>query len=191
MAASCATCYNGGEPLRSRGPQNPQAGRLRIHCWGIGFEGWPHDLPYRIFPGGTHDWNSAPRLSQFLKVLADGQYTHVFMLMDPDALSVHGFPAKAAADLQGPGHPGAAVLSGGRAAGTGMAGDSGCGGRGGTYTEYGREETRRALGKSQYPIEVVPHGVDECFAPMSVEDRAKARVIEFELQADASQPAAV
>jgi len=49
------------------------------------------------------------------------------------------------------------------------------------YTEYGRGETRKALQKSLYPIEVVPHGVDACFKPLSVEDRAKARIIELEL----------
>ena len=160
----------------------PAGGTPALHCWGIGFEGWPHDLPYRIFPGGTHDWNSAPRLSQFLKVLADGQYTHVFMLMDPDALSVHGFPQKLRQICKARGirvllyYPVDAPLER-EWLGILDAADVAV-----SYTEYGREETRRALGKSQYPIEVVPHGVDECFAPMSVEDRAKARVIEFELQ---------
>ncbi len=153
-----------------------------LHCWGIGYEGWPHDLPYRIFPGGTHDWNSAPRLSQFLKVLADGQYTHVFMLMDPDALSVHGFPQKLRQICKARGirvllyYPVDAPLEP-EWLGILDAADVAV-----SYTEYGREETRRAMGKSQYPIEVVPHGVDECFAPMSVEGRAKARVIEFDLQ---------
>ena len=47
------------------------------------------------------------------------------------------------------------------------------------YTEYGRDATRTALGKSLYPVEVVPHGVDDCFKPLSVEARAKARVIEL------------
>jgi glycosyltransferase involved in cell wall biosynthesis len=157
-----------------------------MDCWGIGYEGWPHDLPCRIFPGGTHDWNSAPRLSQFLKVLADGQYTHVFMLMDPDALSVHGFPQKLRLICK-QSHPACATrvllyypvdaplepewLGILEAADVAV-----------SYTEYGQEETRRAMGKSRYPIEVVPHGVDECFVPMSVEDRAKARVIELELQ---------
>ncbi len=160
----------------------PAGGTPALHCWGIGYEGWPHDLPYRIFPGGMHDWNSAPRLSQFLKVLADGQYTHVFMLMDPDALSVHGFPQKLRQICKARGirvllyYPVDAPLEP-EWLGILDAADVTV-----SYTEYGREETRRALGKSQYPIEVVPHGVDECFAPMSVEDRAKARVIEFELQ---------
>jgi glycosyltransferase involved in cell wall biosynthesis len=164
----------------------PAGGTPALHCWGIGYEGWPHDLPCRIFPGGTHDWNSAPRLSQFLKVLADGQYTQVFMLMDPDALSVHGFPQKLRQMCKARGirvllyYPVDAPLEP-EWLGILDAADVAV-----SYTEYGREATRRAMGKSQYPIEVVPHGVDECFAPMSVEDRAKARVIEFELETPAA-----
>jgi glycosyltransferase involved in cell wall biosynthesis len=161
-----------------------------IHCWGIGFDGWGYDdIPYKLFPGGTHDWNTAPRLSQFLKVLADGQYTHLFVLMDPDALSVHGFPQKLRQICKSRGirvllyYPVDAPLE--RewlrildAADVAV-----------TYTKYGQAETRRALGKSLYPIEVVPHGVDYCFAPMSVEDRAKARHVELRLQPEPGKAA--
>ena len=163
-----------------------------IDCVGIGFEGWGYEqAPYQLIPGGRGDWNSPRKLTEFLQRLYEGDYTHAFMLNDVDALSVHGFPAKAAADLQGPGirvllyYPVDAPLER-EWLGILDAADVAV-----TYTEYGRNETRQALGKSQYPIEVVPHGVDECFAPMSVEDRAKARVIEFDLAADAGQPAAV
>ena len=164
---------------------------IEIHCWGIGFDGWGYnELPYVVFPGGTHDWNSAARLSQFLRVLAEGQYTHLFMLMDPDALSVHDrtaawhFPQKLRQICKARGirvllyYPVDAPLER-EWLGILDAVDVAV-----TYTEYGRVETRRALGKSLYPIEVVPHGVDDCFAPLSVEDRAKARVIELELMAD-------
>jgi glycosyltransferase involved in cell wall biosynthesis len=153
-----------------------------IHCWGIGFDGWGYeDSPVQIFPGGTHDWNTAPRLSQFLKLLVEGGYTHLFMLMDPDALGVHGFPQKLRQICKARGirvllyYPVDAPLEP-EWLGILDAADEAV-----SYTEYGREETRRALGKSQYPIEVLPHGVDECFAPMSVEDRAKARHIELVL----------
>jgi len=166
---------------------------VRVHCWGIGFDGWGYnDLPYLVFPGGSVDWNSAARLSQFLKVLAEGhqhaegQYTHLFMLMDPDALSVHSFPQKLRQICKARGirvllyYPVDAPLER-EWLGILDAADVAV-----TYTEYGRVETRRALGKSQYPIKVVPHGVEYCFAPLSVEDRAKARHIELELMADTS-----
>ena len=153
-----------------------------LHCWGIGFDGWPHEHPYPIFPGGMQHWNRADHLSRFLQQLVEGEYTHLFMLMDPDALSVHGFPQKLRQICKARGirvllyYPVDAPLER-EWLGILDAADVAV-----TYTDYGRNETRQALGKSQYPIEVVPHGVDECFAPMSVEDRARARVIEFDLE---------
>ena len=66
-----------------------------VDCWAINFDGWGYDqVGYRLFPGGKHDWNSPGKLNQLLKLIAGGQYTHLWMLMDPDALSVHGFPQK-------------------------------------------------------------------------------------------------
>ena len=68
---------------------------IEVDCWALHFEGWFYDgVPFKLLPGGDQDWNSARRLSHFLQVLDQGDYTHVWMLMDPDALSVHGFPAK-------------------------------------------------------------------------------------------------
>ena len=161
-----------------------------IHCWGIGFDGWGYeDSPVQIFPGGTHDWNTAPRLSQFLKLLVEGGYTHLFMLMDPDALGVHGFPQKLRQICKARGirvllyYPVDAPLER-EWLGILDAADVAV-----TYTQYGQEETRRALGKSLYPIEVVPHGVDYCFAPMTVEDRAKARHVELRLQPEPGKAA--
>jgi len=154
-----------------------------IHCWGIGFEGWDYDSsPVLIFPGGTHDWNTASRLSQFLQVLVEGSYTHLFMLMDPDALGVHGFPQKLRQICKARGirmllyYPVDAPLEREWLAILDAA-DVAV-----TYTKYGQAETRRALGKSLYPIEVVPHGVDHCFVPLAVEERAKARSVELRLQ---------
>jgi len=165
----------------------PAGGTPALHCWGIGFDGWGYnDFAYPIFPGGTHDWNSVPRLSRLLQQLSEGGYTHLFMLMDPDALSVHGFPQKLRQLCKAKGirvllyYPVDAPLEREWLAILDAA-DVAV-----TYTEYGRKETLQALGKSQCPIQIVPHGVDECFAPLSVEDRAKARVIELELMADTS-----
>ena len=168
----------------------PAGGTPALHCWGIGFDGWGYDdFPYLIFPGGTHDWNTAARLSQFLKLLVEGGYTHLFMLMDPDALSVHGFPQKLRQICKARGirvllyYPVDAPLER-EWLGILDAADVVV-----TYTQYGQEETRRALGKSLYPIEVVPHGVDYCFAPMTVEDRAKARHVELRLQPEPGKAA--
>ena len=156
-----------------------------IHCWGIGYDGWPHEHPYLIFPGGKHDWNTPARLSHFLKVLAEGDYTHLFLLMDPDALSVHdrtsawNFPQRLRQVCKSKNirvllyYPVDAPLE--REWLTILdAADVAV-----TYTEYGREQTRAALAKSRYPIEVVPHGVDECFRSLPIEERLKARKIEL------------
>ena len=62
---------------------------IEIDIWGIGFEGWGYrDLPWRIFPAGNRDWNSTGRLNAFLQVLSSGRYTHVWMLMNSEALCV-------------------------------------------------------------------------------------------------------
>ena len=50
------------------------------------------------------------------------------------------------------------------------------------FTEYGRAETRKALGQSLYPVEVVPHGADAVFKAISVEHRELARSIELQIQ---------
>jgi glycosyltransferase involved in cell wall biosynthesis len=48
------------------------------------------------------------------------------------------------------------------------------------YTRYGRDQVRRAMGKSLYPIEVLPHGVEDYFRPLPDEARAKYRDIEVD-----------
>jgi len=79
--------------------------KIQIDIWGLGFEGWGYDaVPWRIFPGGGADWNTPRKLTQFLNQLATGwcephlpscephgqlqPYTHVWMIMDADALIV-------------------------------------------------------------------------------------------------------
>ena len=128
-------------------------------------------------------WQSARKLSQFLGELDRGGYTHVWILMDPDALNVHGFPAKfrqvckernvrsmiyfpVDAPLE------AEWLSIVTACDVAA-----------TYTEYGRTEVRNALGMSRYPMGVIPHGMDEVFKPLTMERRAGYRNIELILPA--------
>lgn len=155
---------------------------LTVDCWAIHFDGWHYDrVPFKLLPGGGNDWGSAGRLSQFLNVLAQGDYTHVWMMMDPDALSVHGFPKKLREVCQHYGikvmlyYPVDAPLEREwldilQAVDVAV-----------TYTEYGVHQTRAALGQSLYPVHILPHGVDEVFTPLTVEERAQARNIELRL----------
>jgi glycosyltransferase involved in cell wall biosynthesis len=157
-----------------------KAAGASVHCWAIGFDGYGYEqVDCRLLPGGKRDWNSPARLGQLLKLIGDGNYTHLFILMDPDALSVGDFPQKLRQACKAkkvrvllyypvdapPERDWLGILD---AVDVAVA-----------FTEYGRAETRKALGKSLYPIEVVPHGVDECFKPLPVEEREQARVIEL------------
>jgi glycosyltransferase involved in cell wall biosynthesis len=100
-------------------------------------------------------------------------------LNDVDALSVHGFPQKLRQVCKAKGvrtilyYPVDAPLER-EWLGIVEAVDVAV-----AYTEYGREETRKAMQKSLFPIEVVPHGVEAIFRPLSMEDQAKARIIEL------------
>jgi glycosyltransferase involved in cell wall biosynthesis len=149
----------------------------RIDCYAINFNGWGYEnSPVRLFPAGSR-WNSPERLNQFLQFLVDGEYTHLWMLMDPDALSVHGFPAALKKVCREHGirtmlyypvdapleREWLAILDAVDVAVT--------------YTEYGRRETRTALCKSLYPVEVIPHGVDEIFRPLTSEERNEYRKV--------------
>jgi glycosyltransferase involved in cell wall biosynthesis len=168
---------------------------VEVKCWAIHFDGWDYKRsPFELFPGGGADWNSARKLGEFLGELdrvkgetPHAAYTHVWILMDPDALNVGRFseqfrrickernirsmlyfPVDAPLEVEW-----CAMIT---AVDVAVA-----------YTEYGRAEARKALGKSQWPIEVVPHGIDEVFKPLSIEDRARYRNIELSLPAPVSE----
>ena len=151
-----------------------------VHCVGINFDGLGYEkVPFQLFPGGRHDWNSFARLDALLRRLDEGDYTHLWMLADPDSLSVHGFPKalrslakrkKIKVMLYYPVDASLetewlAILD---AVDVAVA-----------YTEYGRQQSRLALKRSLYPIEVIPHGVEACFAPLDVDRRLAARRIEI------------
>lgn len=58
----------------------------QIDVWGIGYNGCPHPLPYRIWPaahatGRSYDW--AGNLPRMLKLLDRAPFTHVFIIQDP------------------------------------------------------------------------------------------------------------
>lgn len=68
---------------------------VEIDVWGIGFNGWGYRaVPYRVFPGGAGgEWASLKRLQMFLNQLAEGNYTHCWMMQDSFALSAQSdFP---------------------------------------------------------------------------------------------------
>ena len=56
-----------------------------IDVWAIGYQGWPHELPCRLFPAtheGDREWQSDGNLERFLTMLDSGGYTHVWMMQD-------------------------------------------------------------------------------------------------------------
>lgn len=69
-----------------------------IEVWGIGFKGWGYNrCPYVdvIYPAGDGgEWASLPRLELFLKQLASGGYTHLWMMQDTFMLSRGNFPQR-------------------------------------------------------------------------------------------------
>lgn len=62
----------------------------QIDVWGIGFNGCPHPLPYRIWPATFatargYDW--AGNLHRIFPLLEKESYTHAFIIQDPWAFS--------------------------------------------------------------------------------------------------------
>ncbi len=54
----------------------------RIDFWGVNYHGWPHDLPYKIFPAGYGHWNSPEKLGSLLELVMLGDYTHIWISCD-------------------------------------------------------------------------------------------------------------
>ncbi len=130
----------------------------RIDIWGIGYDGNPHELPYRIYRAGGN-WTDPSNLMRFLNLLQHGDYTHLFLLQDTFLLSANGLPgflrqicalknirlvtyypvdAPLEADWLDIVKVSAAAA---------------------TYTEYGLRETRKVW-KETRGVAVIPHGVD-------------------------------
>ena len=181
LLAFCDTpTINTGFARVARNLLSRWTGDNTVHCVGINFDGLGYEkIPFQLFPGGKHDWNSVHRLEELLRRLDTGNYTHLWMLNDPDSLSVHGFPAALRAlakrkkikvmlyfPVDAPLEPEWLTIL--DAVDVPVA-----------YTEYGRAEVRRALNRSLLPIHVLPHGVDDCFQPLCPERRVEARRIEI------------
>lgn len=61
------------------------AAHFEIDVWAVGYQGWPHELPYRLFPASSltdGEWQSDGNLERFLTMLAGGGYTHLWMMQD-------------------------------------------------------------------------------------------------------------
>lgn len=75
-----------GRVLQNLLPHFDASGKFdKIDVWGIGYEGWPHELPYRIFPAQSYafrEWYADENLQRFLTFLDHGKYTHLFMVQD-------------------------------------------------------------------------------------------------------------
>lgn len=155
-------------------------GGVTVDVWAINFEGWNYDrTPLRLFPAGMWNWNSNDKLNQFLRQLIEGKYTHLWMLMDPHALSVGRFPQELRRLCKEHGikvmlyYPVDAPLEREwlsilEAVDVAV-----------TFTDYGKAETRKALGKSLWPIQVIPHGIDPVFRALPAAERIKYRKMEL------------
>ncbi|MDE2099472.1 MAG: glycosyltransferase [Patescibacteria group bacterium] len=154
---------------------------IEIDIWGIGFDGWGYDtVPWRIFPAGNQDWNSPARLNAFLNVLAGGKYTHVWMLMNSDALAIgegaKSFPTQLRACCKKHGiksvlyfpidcdHQEFQWMEAVKAVDEAV-----------TFTEYGAQVVKRTLAQSLFPVHVIPHGLDAHFTPCTAEEKAASR----------------
>jgi glycosyltransferase involved in cell wall biosynthesis len=149
---------------------------IEIDVWGLHFDGWGYrNVPWTIIPGGGTNWNSPKQLSAFLNLLTTGIYTHVWMLMDPDALCIGNFPAQLRAVCKK--HSIHSTLYFPVDANLEFNWmdiirevDSPV-----TFTEFGREKVRATLHQSLFPIEVIPHGLEGHFKGVSQEERLKER----------------
>lgn len=69
----------------------------QIDVWAINYSGWPHDLPYRLFPasdsGNFADFRNPDRLAALSNRIRLGRYTAVWFLQDLFSFSRHNFPA--------------------------------------------------------------------------------------------------
>lgn len=148
----------------------------RIDVWAIGYEGWPHDLPYRLFPAQSYayrQWFEDENLKRFLSFLDHGGYTHLFIIQDTFHVSRMAkslgeicrerriksllyYPVDAPIDPVW----GKCV----REVDVAVA-----------YTNYGYEEMKKAPGLGNLKKIVLPHGTDTERYYRSHEDRTKGR----------------
>ena len=62
----------------------------QVDVWGIGYAGWPHNLPYRLFPAQSYEsplWHDVRNLSRLAGLIRSQKYTHVWIMQDLFLLS--------------------------------------------------------------------------------------------------------
>ncbi len=145
-----------------------------VDVWGIGFNGWGYqDWPQvKILPaGGGGPWNTPKALEEFLGQLAQGNYTHVFILQDhfnfnhqfcqafqhvctqKRIRSLMYFPVDAPMEPEW-----TAILA---SVDVAVA-----------YTQYGKTEVEKQAAKAECRIncQILPHGVDtSIYRPLPAE----------------------
>lgn len=153
------------------------AAGVDVDVWAIHFDGWGYaDVPWKLFPAQTpqRPWHSAEMLTAFLTKLCTGGYTHCWMLMNAEALSVGDFPKQFAAcckkygihstlyfpvdaDVLPSDAPWFEILN--------------CVDVAVTFTDYGAVQALKGLKIGNRKLEtgnikVLPHGVDDSFRPL-------------------------
>jgi FkbM family methyltransferase len=151
----------------------------QIDVWAINYAGWPHDLPYRLFPAAPAsfaEYRNPERLSALIDRIRVGRYTAVWFLNDLFAFSRHNFPQllKAACEQAGTqsffyfpvdSDLDPAWLDILEAVDVAV-----------SYTHYGLGQVSDELAKR---VRVLPHGVDTAvYRPLP--DRARLRAELFE-----------
>jgi glycosyltransferase involved in cell wall biosynthesis len=151
--------------------------QVTTDLWAIGFTGHgykPLAEAYpniTLIPAGNQRWNSGEALGMFLNRLRHGNYTHVLILMDPDAVSEPAFLAKFSEILKATKtkfilyYPVDAPLQ--DPCGIIRLADVAV-----TFTEYGARETGRKISRT---LHVLPHGIDDHFTPVTPEEHEAAR----------------
>jgi len=148
----------------------------RIDVWGINHDGWPHEFPWRIFPGGM-DFSDNEKRVRLLNGIIDSDYTHVWVLNDSFVLSRDGFAQnlRLACDTSAS-RPKLVVyfpvdasqekswMRIARVADAAV-----------TYTDYGVEQVLHA-DPDVKNLSVIPHGVDtKVFRPLGERERIALR----------------
>lgn len=62
----------------------------KVDVWGIGYAGWPHEMPYTIYPAQTYDaplWHDPRNISRMVKLIGSRRYSHVWIMQDLFLLS--------------------------------------------------------------------------------------------------------
>lgn len=148
----------------------------KIDVWAIGYEGWPHDLPYRLFPAQSYayrQWYDDENLQRFLSFLDHGKYTHLFMIQDTfhiarmakslgDVCRKRGVRSLLYYPVDAPVDP--VWTKAVREVDVPVA-----------YTEYGYAEMKKAPDMGNFKKRILPHGTDLGVYFESAEDRALGR----------------